>query len=60
MSKKLSIIFICIIGTIAFAAVCISQTFPRDSTGHYLCWLSAIIGIIWIILQVNKMDHPAE
>lgn len=56
MSNKLRTIFIIVIGFIGFMSMCLSQLFHRDSTGHYLCWLSAIIALGWVIVTVIKMD----
>jgi uncharacterized membrane protein YGL010W len=44
MTKDIKIIILFVLWIVAIAAMCVSQTFPRDSLSHYLCWIATFIG----------------
>ena len=43
MTKNTKIVIFFTLAIVAFAAMCASQSFPRDSLSHYLCWIATFI-----------------
>lgn len=43
MTKDIKIVILVVLTIVAFAAMCLSQTFPRDSLSHMLCWVATFI-----------------
>jgi hypothetical protein len=43
MNKNTKLAILSILVLVAFIAMCVSQTFPRDSLSHYLCWIAAFL-----------------
>jgi hypothetical protein len=62
MTKQTGIIFLSILATVAFGAACASQTLPRDSAGHFICWMAVFIagGEIAYLLYKLFPDKPTE
>jgi hypothetical protein len=60
MTKDLKIVILFVLAIVAFAAMCMSQTFPRDSLSHYLCWIATFIsggyGVIFLFRHFNAKE----
>ena len=52
MNKNTKVAILSILVLVAFTAMCLSQTFPRDSLSHYMCWIATFLsgGYAWFFL----------